>query len=508
MTRHCLLLLVNVANLITTPLAQIRSNRAVTFFVANFSRSLDSEQENFYTGGMFIRSSGLAFSFIAIICSATAADQTIAVKAARMFDGKSKSLIANGVVIVQGTKIIDVGSGIAVPADAKVIDLGDATLSPGFMDAHTHLTLDFSGDYNERRLRSIDLNVSEHAIKATVNARKTVEAGFTTVRDVGSRFEGSPEFVDVALRNSINKGYVVGPRMLVATKGIGATGGHFDATGGFRDMIFGREPSYTEGIVDSPDDVRKAVRFEVKNGADCIKAAVSGGVLSLADEVDTPQLTPPEMVALVDESHRLRKKVAVHCHGDQAAKEAIEAGVDSIEHGSFMKPDTIALMKQKGTFLTPTLMASEWIMQNMKNYPPALQAKAKAAFDARSEMFRNALKTGVKISFGTDAAVFPHGLNAKEFKLMTDLGMPPIEALRSATANAAELLGIAPKVGTLEKGKLADIIAIPGDPTSDITATERVSFVMKEGKIIRNGPPSSPPTAATWTVDPEVYDAD
>jgi imidazolonepropionase-like amidohydrolase len=449
---------------------------------------------------------GLVSSFFAQIISAYAADQTIVLKAARIFDGKSNTLQQNATIAVQGGKIVGINE--QAPADAKVIDLGDVTLCPGFMDAHTHLTLDFSGDYNERRLRSLDLNVSEHAIKATINARKTVEAGFTTVRDVGSRFEGSPEFVDVALRNSINKGVVIGPRMLVATKGIGATGGHFDPTGGFRDMLFGREPDYREGIVDSPDEVRRAVRFEVKNGADVIKAAVSGGVLSLADEVDTPQLTPPEMAALVDESHRLRKKVAVHCHGDQAAKEAIQAGVDSIEHGSFMKTDTLAMMKQKGTFLTPTLMASEWIMQNMKNYPPALQAKAKAAYDARSDMFRNAVKMGIKISFGTDAAVFPHGMNAKEFKLMVDLGMQPIDALKTATGNAADLFGISQKVGTLEKGKLADIVAMPGDPTADITATERVSFVMKEGKIIRNGPPAAPPTAEWSPNEQEIFDAD
>jgi imidazolonepropionase-like amidohydrolase len=220
-----------------------------------------------------------------------------------------------------------------------------------------------------------------------------------------------------------------------------------------------------------------------------IKAAVSGGVLSLADEVDTPQLTPAEMAALVDESHRLRKKVAVHCHGDQVAREAIEAGVDSIEHGSFMKPETLTMMKRKGTFLTPTLMATEWVMNKLTNYPPALQAKAKAAAAARSDMFRNAVKMGVRISFGTDAAVFPHGQNAREFKLMVDLGMNPIEALKSATGNDAELLGIGQKAGTLEKGKLADVIAVPGDPTADITATEHVSFVMKEGKIIRQGPP-------------------
>jgi imidazolonepropionase-like amidohydrolase len=217
--------------------------------------------------------------------------------------------------------------------------------------------------------------------------------------------------------------------------------------------------------------------------------------------VDTPQLTPAEMAALVDESHRLRKKVAVHCHGDQAAREAIEAGVDSIEHGSFMKPETLTMMKKKGTFLTPTLMASEWIMSKLDNYPPALQAKAKAATAARSEMFRNAVKMGIKISFGTDAAVFPHGQNAKEFKLMVDLGMTPIDALKSATANNAELLGIAQKVGTLEKGKLADIVAIPGDPTADITATERVYFVMKEGKIVRNGPPTPQTAAITETAE-------
>src|SRR5205809_1607679 len=401
------------------------------------------------------------FLFLVSLASSSGAGNddppVIALKAARLFDGKSKALITDGVIIVQGDKIVDAGSNLPVPAGAQVIDLGDATLSPAFMDAHTHLTLDYSGDYNQRRLHELDLNVSEQAIRATLYARATVEAGFTTVRDLGSRFVASREFVDVALRNSINKGLIVGPRMLVATKGIGATGGHFDPTGGFRDFLFGREPDYTDGIGDGPDQIRKAVRFEVKNGADVIKAAVSGGVLSLADEVDTPQLTPAEMTALVDESHRLRKKVAVHCHGEQAAHEAIDAGVDSIEHGSFLKPETLQLMKTKGTYLVPTLMATEWILGKLKTYPPAVQGKGRAAAAARSDMFRNAVKMGIKISFGTDAAVFPHGQNAKEFKLMTDLGMPPIDALRIATGNDAELLGIAEKTGTLEKGKLADV---------------------------------------------------
>jgi imidazolonepropionase-like amidohydrolase len=476
------------------------------------SRSLALFRRNFYTARMNVPAFcrfRIRFIFLitVVVLSAIpmrAADKVIVLKAARLFDGKSKTLAQNGVVIVQGNKIVDAGSNLPAPTDAQVIDLGDATLSPGFMDGHTHLTLDFSGNYNERRLKEVDLNVSEQAIFATRYARATVEAGFTTVRDLGSRFVGSKEFVDVALRNSINKGVIVGPRMLVATYGIGATGGHFDPTSGFRDMLFGHEPDFSQGIADGPDAIRKAVRFEVKNGADVIKAAVSGGVLSLADEVDTPQLTPAEMAALVDESHRLRKKVAVHCHGDQAAKEAIEAGVDSIEHGSFMKPETLTLMKNKGTYLTPTLMATEWIMSKIDNYPPALQAKAKAAGAARSDMFRNAVKMGIKISFGTDAAVFPHGQNAKEFKLMVDLGMQPIDALRAATGNAADLFGIAQKTGTLEKGKFADVIAMPGDPTADITATERISFVMKEGKIIHNGPPSAPPVAVSPDADPEI----
>ena len=446
--------------------------------------------------------SWVVLAFFCFGASAYAADELIVLKAARMFDGKSNSLVQNGVIVIKNDKIVDAGSSLPIPDGARVIDLGDATLCPGFMDAHTHLTEDFSGNYNEHRLQELDLNVSEHAIRATEFARVTVEAGFTTVRDLGSRFVASHEFVDVALRNSINKRVIVGPRMLVATKGIGATGGHFDPTNGFRDFLFGREPDYTDGIANGPDEIRKAVRFEVKNGADVIKAAVSGGVLSLTDEVDTPQLTPAEMAALVDESHRLRKKVAVHCHGDQVAREAIEAGVDSIEHGSFMKPDTLTMVKKKGIFLTPTLMASEWIMGKIDNYPAALQAKAKAATAALSEMFRNAVKMGIRISFGTDAAVFPHGQNAKEFKLMVDLGMNPIDALKSATANDAELLGIAQKVGTLEKGKLADVIAVPGDPTADITATERVSFIMKEGRIIRQGPSAA--EKAEKTVSPDV----
>jgi imidazolonepropionase-like amidohydrolase len=425
----------------------------------------------------------------ALICltNAHAADApvTIALKAARLFDGKSKTFVTNGVVIIRGNTIADAGSNVAIPSDAQVIDLGDATLSPGFIDAHTHLTLDdYSESYDELRLKSLERTQPELAYVAIPHARATLRAGFTSVRDVGSRF-----FIDVAMRNAIASGIFEGPRMLVATNGIGATGGHFDHTDGFRPGIFGHEPNYTEGIADGSEEIRKAVRFEVKNGADVIKAAVSGGVLSLTDEVDVPQFSAEEMKTLVDESHRLRKKVAVHCHGDTAAREAINAGVDSIEHGSFLKADTLTLMKQKGTFLTPTLIAAEYIKGKLASYPPAVQAKALAALKARSEMFRNAVRVGVKISFGTDAGVYPHGENAKEFALMTGLGMKPIDALISATSVDADLLGVRPKLGTIEKGKLADIIAMPGDPVADITATERVFFVMKDGKVVRNDQP-------------------
>jgi imidazolonepropionase-like amidohydrolase len=404
-------------------------------------------------------------------------------KAARLFDGKAKALLQNGVVVVEGDKIRDVGSNLAVPQGANVIDLGDVTLSPGFIDSHTHLTSDYSGNYNERRLRELETEIPLQAYLGMPNAEKTIMAGFTTVRDVGSQ-----HFLDVAMRDGIARGLFVGPRMLVATKGIGATGGHFDNTNGFRDELFGRQPDWNDGITDGPAAIRKAVRYEIKNGADVIKAAVSGGVLSMRDEVDVPQLTPEEMTALVDETHRLRKKVAVHCHGDAVAREAIAAGVDSIEHGSFLKPETLAMMKAKGTYLVPTLLATEHVLAKISSYPPAVAEKGRAAGAARSDMFRSAVQQGVRIAFGTDAGVFPHGDNAKEFALMTGLGMQPIEALRSATATASELLGISAKVGTLEKGKLADVVAIPGDPTQDITATERVSFVMKEGKVIRNGP--------------------
>jgi imidazolonepropionase-like amidohydrolase len=402
----------------------------------------------------------------------------VVLKAARLFDGKSDELVKNGIVIVEGGTIAAAGSDLAIPQGAKVLDLGDATLSPGFIDAHTHLSGEMSDDWNRDFVERIRRQVAEQAYYAAAHAKMTVEAGFTTVRDVGSG-----DLIDVSLRNAIAKGLVPGPRMLVAVHGIGARGGHADRNGTRRGLL--PEEGVAEGIADGPERLREAVRYQVKFGADVIKFCASGGVLSLADEVDTPQLTLEEMKALIDEAHRLRKKVAAHCHGEHAARDAIEAGVDSIEHGSFLSADTLSLMRQKGVYLVPTLLAGEWTGGKSQKFPPEIAAKAKAALAARSAMFRNALRSGVKIAFGTDSGVSPHGLNAKEFALMTGLGMKPIDALKSATSVDAELLGIAQKVGTLEKGKLADIIAIPGDPTEDITATEQVVFVMKEGRVVK-----------------------
>ncbi len=409
--------------------------------------------------------------------------QIIALKAARLFDGKSDRLLPNAVVLVEGTLIKAVGSNLAIPAEAKVIDLGDATLSPGFIDAHTHLTFEASSDYRQDFIDGFRRPIPEQAYYAAANAKKLLEAGFTTVRDVGSS-----NFLDVSLRDAIAKGLVVGPRMLVSVHAIGATGGHCDETG-LRFGATGKENDYTQGVADGADALRKAVRFQVKYGADVIKTCASGGVLSLADEVDTPQLTVPEITALVDEAHRLRKKVAAHAHGDQAAREAVEAGVDSIEHGSFLKDSTLELMKTKGTYLVPTLLALDWIIGKIDTFPPEIAKKARAAMQVRSTMFRHAVQMGVKIGFGTDSAVSPHGINAKEFSLMTGLGMTPLAALKAATSADADLLGLTSKLGTLEPGKLADIIALPGDPIANISVTEKVFFVMKEGQIYKSTAP-------------------
>jgi len=408
---------------------------------------------------------------------------TIALKAARIFDGKSDRIEAGGIVLIEGEEIAASGPDLRIPAGAERIDLGDATLCPGFIDAHTHLTVG-AKSYNEFFIDRFRQHVAEKAYQAAVNARVTLEGGFTTVRDVGCMYPNS--FIDVSLRNAIAKGQVPGPRMLVAINLIGATGGHSDRNAGLHFHATGRESDYSDGIADSPADLRKAVRFNVMYGADVIKFCASGGVMSLADEVDTPQLTLDEMTAVVDEAHRLRKRVAVHCHGDSAARDAVEAGVDSIEHGTFLRDETLEAMKASGVYLVPTLLVQNQLGRRLDQLPPELAVKARRAFEAAPAMLRRALEVGVKIALGTDSGVCRHGINAREMGLMVNAGMSPIAALKSATSVNAELLGLDSKIGTLEAGKRADIIALPGDPGENIRVTERVMFVMKDGKVVRN----------------------
>jgi imidazolonepropionase-like amidohydrolase len=380
-------------------------------------------------------------------------------------------------VVVANGKIESVGG--AVPAGAESIDLGDATLMPGFIDAHTHLTMDFNPDYNGAILKGLQMTIAERSIRATANARKTLMAGFTTVRDVGSS-----DFVDVGMRNAINTGIVPGPRMLVAVHALGATGGHCDDQDSFRYGIFGHETGVEEGVINTPDDARRAVRFNIKYGADVIKTCASGGVLSPTDDVDVPQLSQAELNALVDEAHTLRRKTAAHAHGAEAGKRAVRAGIDSIEHGTFLDDEALRMMHDHGTFLVPTLTTRVGLKES--KFPPAVQAKAEAAVEHQDVLVKRAVALGVKIALGTDAAVFPHGENALEFTFMAADGMGNAQSLMAGTSAGAELLGLADKVGALRPGLMADIVAVPGNPVDDIKVTQQVIFVMKGGVIYRN----------------------
>ena len=411
--------------------------------------------------------------------TAAAADaapaQTIALKAAHVFDGTGTTLKDATVVVIQGERIVAVGSSI--PAGARVIDLGDATLLPGFIDAHTHLTMEYEKDYYHFVYSRMIRFPAEQALYGALYARRTLEAGFTTVRNLGA-----DDFVDVGLRNAINAGVTQGPHMLTAVHGIGSPGGHFDDYPFPPERVKPEGP--IEGICSGPEACREAVRYQMKWGADVIKIAASGGVLSESDPVDVPQLTPEELSAIITEAHKWNRKVSAHCHGDAAARLAIAAGVDSIEHGSFLTEDTLKIMKAKGVWLVPTRMAVYWVNKQADNYPPKIAAKARAAYAAHEKMFRTALRVGVPIAFGTDAGVYPHGMNAMEFGLMTDIGMAPAAALLSGTRDAAKLLGVDQEVGTLEAGKAADVVAVPGNVLSDIHATEHPVFVMQRGHVV------------------------
>ena len=419
-----------------------------------------------------------------VLCAMAALPQQVVIRAARLFDGKSETLQTPGLVVVENGRIVGVGAGAVLKPGAQVIELGDATLSPGFMDAHVHLVqergLDDRQDLVDRQART----PAEMALLATKYLKTTLDAGFTTVRNLGA-----PAFVDVAMRNAIARGAIAGPRILAASKGLGSLGGHCDPMNGVRPEFFGREPDWRDGVVDSPESARQAVRYNIKYGADLIKMCATGGVLSRNNDVDSPQMTQAEIDAIIDEAHAKGKKVAAHAHGATGAKRAIRAGIDSIEHGSFLDEEALTMMKQKGTFFVPTLHAYWSLVEAEKKgsvMDPRTKAKMNMAGRRIDETFRSAAARGIRIAFGTDAGVGIHGTNAEEFVLMVKGGMKPIDALRAATSVDAELFGIANEVGSLQGGMIADIVAVPGNPVEDITKTRDVFFVMQGGKVVKN----------------------
>ena len=412
---------------------------------------------------------------------------TVVLKAARVIDGTGAAPIQNGVVVVTDDRIVAVGAAgaVSVPAGARTVDLGNATLLPGFIDAHTHVIGRTLGDPagDDAAVRDVD---SFGAILGTVNVRNTVMAGFTSVRNVGS-----PNFDDLALRKAINEGWVIGPRMQTAAHSLGITGGHCDENG-FKPGL--QDGDFKTGIADSPDQIRAAVRYQVKYGADVIKTCATGGVLSEGDAVGTTQYSYDEMKAMVDEATKLERKVAAHAHGAEGIKIATRAGVASIEHGSFLDEEGARLMAQRGTYLVPTLSAGEAVERAAKTgVLKGLRAeKALAAAAAMRNAVRLAMTNKVPIALGTDAGVGPHGANGHEFTLMVEWGgMTPMQAIVAGTSNAAKLLGWDRNVGTLSAGKWADVVAVPGDPIADIKTMEKPVFVMKNGVVYKA--PGAPP---------------
>ncbi len=411
---------------------------------------------------------------------AEGAPKPVVLKAAHIFDSVSGKLADHGVIVVVGESIQAVGSDVAIPADSQIIDLGDATLLPGFIDAHVHLMAESSDNWYLDFYQQIFRFPAEQALYGAHYAKITLEAGVTTVRDLGS-----DDYVALGLRNAIRAGMIPGPNMLVSNYAIGSTGGHADQDPFPPQLV--APHGVIQGVCNGPDECRAAVRYQIKYGADVIKFMPSGGVLSLTDPVDNVQLTQEEMNAIISEAHAWSRKVAAHCHGDRAAKMAIAAGVNSIEHGTFLQDDTLLEMKNRHVYLVPTLSAGYWESKRIDKLPPVVAAKSRAAVAQIDQMVQHAVKIGVPIALGTDAGVGPHGQNALEFWLMTRDGMTPAQALMAGTASGADLLGIAGHTGTLQAGKAADIVAVPGDVLANIRATEHPVFVMKQGVVYVGG---------------------
>jgi imidazolonepropionase-like amidohydrolase len=440
---------------------------------------LGKDAESIESGEITLKTARRLLCAVALLCVGTLGiaqtPRHVVVHAGHMLDVKSGKFLSDQTLVIEDGKIVSAGpaADAKIAADAVRIELPNATILPGLIDAHTHITMNPQFGYD-----TLAISVPREALIGAKNARTTLLAGFTTVRNVGAG-----TFTDVALRDAINAGDVPGPRMLVSGPALGITGGHCD-----NNMLPFEYHATDDGVADGVAAVQHKVRENIKYGADVIKVCATGGVLSLGDDPQHSQYTLEEMKAIVADAHRLGRKVAAHAHGAEGIRWAAEAGVDSIEHGSYIDDAAIAVMKEHGTYLVPTLYLGDWMIDNagLTHLPPPLLAKAKAVIPAARKNIAHAFSSGVKVAFGTDAAVYPHGMNAHEFAVMVRLGLTPLQAIQSATLNGADLLGWSGKVGTLEPGAWADIIAVDGDPVKDVTTLERVKFVMKGGEVVRN----------------------
>ena len=408
---------------------------------------------------------------------ATDTPKVTALHCANAFDAKAGRLLGATTIVIEGNRITSIEAGRSALAGARVIDLAGQTCLPGLIDMHVHITGETSARGYEEGFR---LNPADHALRGTVYAERTLLAGFTTVRNLGD-----VDNVSIALRNAIDQGLVDGPRIFTAGKSIATTGGHADPTNG-RNLDLTGDPGPKDGVINGIEDARKAVRQRYKDGADLIKITSTGGVLSYAKNGQNPQFTLEEIQAVTTTAKDYGFRVAAHAHGDEGIQRAVLGGVDSIEHGTFMSDKTIALMKQHRTWYVPTISAGTYVAEKAKTpgyYPEIVRPKALAVGPQIQQTFARAWKAGVRIAFGTDAAVYPHGGNAHEFVLMVEAGMPPAAALQSATVGAAELLDQSGSVGQLSAGFFADVVAVPGNPIEGIAVMETPSFVMKNGRV-------------------------